>query len=136
MEMRFYTCVTDVTANSIIAREARAVWCIKGEVSHLSHLSQGDNMANEYLWIERIIYEEEEQKKKDIKKVRAGVTKGIRQAVIERDKYTCQLCGASYHVFLEVDHKIPVSKGGTSDIENLWTLCQTCNRKKSAKILQ
>jgi 5-methylcytosine-specific restriction endonuclease McrA len=30
-----------------------------------------------------------------------------------------------------VDHKLPVSKGGTNEITNLVICCQTCNSKKS-----
>ena len=57
--------------------------------------------------------------------------------IFKRDYYTCSLCGASPandpHVVLEVDHKKPVSKGGTNNISNLWTLCKDCNRSKSAR---
>lgn len=33
-----------------------------------------------------------------------------------------------YHI----DHKTPVSRGGTNDIANLQLLCPACNLKKSA----
>ena len=33
-------------------------------------------------------------------------------------------------VELEVDHKIPVSRGGTDDEKNLITKCFNCNRGK------
>ena len=29
------------------------------------------------------------------------------------------------------DHKIPRSKGGTNDIDNLWIICNKCNTIKS-----
>ena len=32
---------------------------------------------------------------------------------------------------LEVDHKIPLSDGGTNDIDNLWLLCRDCHKKKT-----
>lgn len=56
----------------------------------------------------------------------------LRFAVLRRDSYRCQLCGrdASDGIKLEVDHKIPVAKGGTDDLLNLWTLCFDCNRGK------
>ena len=54
--------------------------------------------------------------------------------VLKRDKYKCQICGKSPsthpELSLEVDHILPVSKGGTNDIENLQTLCFNCNRGK------
>lgn len=34
---------------------------------------------------------------------------------------------------LRIDHIIPISKGGTNDEENLWLLCENCNRAKSDK---
>ena len=33
----------------------------------------------------------------------------------------------------EVDHIIPVSRGGTNDYENLTLACRWCNRSKGAK---
>lgn len=62
---------------------------------------------------------------------------GIRFNVLRRDGYKCQICGmdANDGVKLEVDHKIPVSKGGGDEIENLWTLCFNCNRGKKDKYL-
>jgi hypothetical protein len=51
--------------------------------------------------------------------------------VFKRDQFTCVFCGRSgLGVRLEVDHKIPLSKGGSNRIENLQTLCFECNRGK------
>lgn len=37
---------------------------------------------------------------------------------------------------LELDHKYPLSKGGSSnDTNNLWTLCRSCNAFKSNRLL-
>ena len=41
----------------------------------------------------------------------------------------CQCCGASQN--LEYDHIIPYSCGGSSSVNNIQLLCQTCNRSKS-----
>ena len=37
-------------------------------------------------------------------------------------------------VELEVDHVIPISRGGTDDISNLKTACFKCNRGKGDSI--
>lgn len=55
----------------------------------------------------------------------------LRQHVLRRDKFTCQLCGAKPpDVRIEVDHKTPRSKGGSDTEANLWTTCIACNRGK------
>ena len=59
----------------------------------------------------------------------------LRHKVFVRDNYRCVECGATNkETTLEIDHIIPVSKGGTNDISNLQTLCRECNRAKSATI--
>lgn len=69
------------------------------------------------------------QKKKMFK--RSGINKDLRKLVLERDNYTCQLCGSKKE--LTIDHVIPFSKGGSNHPDNLQTLCKTCNIKKHAK---
>jgi len=68
------------------------------------------------------------------------MTKKLREFIKKRDNYTCQTCGASIAdqslLLLEVDHIIPVSKGGLSTEDNLQTLCWKCNRTKSDKIIE
>ncbi len=58
--------------------------------------------------------------------------KQITSAVFKRDNYTCQYCGQVGGV-LECDHKIPFSKGGSDELENLTTACRKCNRSKRDK---
>lgn len=69
---------------------------------------------------------------------RALMTKQLREKIKRRDKYTCQICGNSIqkepNLLLEIDHIIPISKGGLTVEENLQTLCWKCNRRKSNKI--
>lgn len=53
-----------------------------------------------------------------------------------RDGFRCVYCGATKEDSpLEIDHVIPVSRGGTSDIGNLVAACKPCNRGKRAKSL-
>ncbi len=67
---------------------------------------------------------------------RKGISKTIRFEVFKRDSFTCQYCGKSApDTVLEVDHIIPVSKGGDNNISNLITSCFDCNRGKSDKKL-
>lgn len=64
-----------------------------------------------------------------------AVTKSRRYEIFERDGFQCRYCGKQPpKVCLELDHVIPVSKGGTDDYENLTTACFDCNRGKAAKM--
>jgi hypothetical protein len=69
---------------------------------------------------------------------RALMTRSLRNHILERDNHTCQQCGVSLeeepHLLLEVDHIVPVSKGGLTTEDNLQTLCWRCNRTKGAKL--
>ena len=66
------------------------------------------------------------------------MTPKLRQFIIERDNNTCKLCGNSTfnepNLLLEVDHIIPIAKGGMTTEANLQTLCWKCNRRKGAKV--
>lgn len=52
----------------------------------------------------------------------------MRQHILARDGYRCQYCGSQS--YLEMDHIIPLSKGGATSLKNLQTLCHGCNMKK------
>jgi len=67
---------------------------------------------------------------------RKAIPKRIRFEVFKRDSFKCQYCGAEApSVILQVDHIVPVSKGGKNDISNLITSCCSCNSGKSDKLL-
>jgi len=73
-----------------------------------------------------------------VKEQRTLMTKKLREAIKRRDNFTCCNCGNSIYnepnLLLEIDHIIPVSKGGQTVAPNLQTLCWKCNRAKSNKI--
>lgn len=70
---------------------------------------------------------------------RALMTARLRTSIKARDHHTCRFCSVSLaaepHLLLEVDHVVPVSKGGLTTEGNLQTLCWRCNRTQSNKIL-
>lgn len=74
-----------------------------------------------------------------IKEQRILMTKKLREFIKTRDNFTCCNCGNSIQIepnlLLEIDHIIPISKGGETIEDNLQTLCWKCNRAKSNKII-
>ena len=71
---------------------------------------------------------------KTIAKVeRSKVTNKMRFAIYRRDHHRCCMCGIQSN-HLEIDHKIPISKGGKSTYDNLQSLCHECNVKKGASL--
>ena len=66
---------------------------------------------------------------------RGDVSDSLRYDVLNRDNFTCVICGASARqgARLHIDHIIPIAKGGKSTLSNLQTLCERCNIGKSDK---
>lgn len=64
---------------------------------------------------------------------RKKITWQLRKQVFERDAYRCKGCD-DWHD-LCIDHILPVARGGCKNIENLQTLCRSCNSKKGTKTM-
>jgi hypothetical protein len=61
------------------------------------------------------------------------VSEKLRAAVMHMAHGRCQMCGRTIKedgVRLQADHKIPQSWGGPTTLENLWAICEACNRGK------
>jgi hypothetical protein len=63
------------------------------------------------------------------------VWRQLREAVLARDERTCHYCGTRSGK-MSCDHVIPVSKGGSSTLDNLVTACAACNSAKATKIAE
>jgi 5-methylcytosine-specific restriction endonuclease McrA len=64
-------------------------------------------------------------------------TKGVarRYEIYERDQGKCYMCQQSISLDIaELDHLIPVSKGGSSDPSNIALSCRPCNRRRGANL--
>ncbi len=61
---------------------------------------------------------------------RGKVSNKLRFYIYNRDHYRCKKCGRKTDN-LEIDHIVPISKGGKTTIDNLQTLCHDCNVNKS-----
>jgi 5-methylcytosine-specific restriction endonuclease McrA len=51
--------------------------------------------------------------------------------LIERDGHKCKQCNSIENI--QIDHIIPLSKGGSDEPENLQLLCRKCNIRKGDK---
>lgn len=60
------------------------------------------------------------------------ISQEVRVAVWQRDGGQCVQCGASD--YLEFDHIIPFSRGGSNEEGNIQLLCRGCNAAKSNRI--
>ena len=60
---------------------------------------------------------------------RGKVSNRMRFAIYRRDGNRCRKCGRRTND-LEIDHILPISKGGKSTMDNLQTLCRRCNDEK------
>jgi len=69
-------------------------------------------------------------------KIRKPFTDKQRIKIFGRSNYCCDVCGKFIDKGvdglkgLQADHKIPVDRNGTNDIDNGQTLCQHCNVSK------
>lgn len=64
------------------------------------------------------------------------MTHALRRQIMERDNYTCQICGKYMpdEVGLHVDHIVPVARGGKTVPSNLQVLCSRCNGAKGSRV--
>ena len=66
---------------------------------------------------------------------REWIPREVRCQVAAKANYKCRYCGQSARVVkTHVDHIVPISKGGSDDIDNLCLACEACNLKKSDKV--
>lgn len=66
--------------------------------------------------------------------VRRKIPKSVRQAVMERDGSACVYCSSVMSI--GIDHRIPVSRGGTDEIDNLCVACGPCNSSKGSQTVE
>lgn len=124
--VRSYTVACVVSYVSPKGRNRYRKNCVYGE----KHIYSALKELNKQLTYQR---SEEYRRKNE----RTKVTPSLRYRIMQRDGFKCCLCGrtAANGIELEVDHIIPISKGGSSEEKNLQTLCRDCNRGKGSNVL-
>jgi len=64
----------------------------------------------------------------------AAVPKSVKLDLIMKNK-DCAICKLDLNGDVQIDHILPVSKGGTSEFGNLQAVHSLCNQRKGANIL-
>lgn len=64
-----------------------------------------------------------------------ALIKSFYVAVKSRKTNTCYYCRTRFTGMAEIDHILPLAKGGQHKIENLCVSCQKCNRSKKDKLV-
>jgi 5-methylcytosine-specific restriction endonuclease McrA len=67
---------------------------------------------------------------KSIPVLRQELTFREKERVKMAGKYTCKYCGTRNRLILTVEHKVPLSRGGTDEETNLCCSCVICNKLK------
>ena len=67
-------------------------------------------------------------RREDLEPKRRPISTNKRIQIYKRDGFACVYCGSEGD--LQIDHIHPFSKGGGDEMENLQTLCRTCNVTK------
>lgn len=63
-----------------------------------------------------------------------SISRKLREKIKESARHRCGYCQMPAELIytqIEIEHIVPVSKGGTDDEENLWLACSNCNTYKS-----
>ena len=68
------------------------------------------------------------------RRAEGGITEEVRQFILDSYSSKCVYCGEEGK--MEIDHIIPVSKGGTNHIDNLAPACRSCNASKNDRLLE
>ncbi len=120
----------EVAGTSEWARRVRELRNEHG-MNIITHNDRSDLKPGQYLLVDL----------KPLPAFERGITKETRAFVLDRNGFTCQMCGAGAgepHPYdqtrktrLHIGHIIDKSMGGTDDANNLRAICSVCNEGAS-----
>ena len=85
-------------------------------------------IADALLWV-MLVTRSNERRYRPTKRV--SWPKGLKRRLMRLQDNTCAYCGyRRIAASLDIDHMIPVVKGGSNDESNLQVICRLCNQRK------
>lgn len=128
---RIYDYIKENGIRTYSSAELRDIGQISEWARVLRQLNQDDIISYQYDSSKKV-YDVDEIAEYSNRNKRSSLTSKIKARIRNRDGYRCQACGRGVDddVILHVDHKVPITWGGTNLDDNLWTLCDECNLGK------
>ena len=65
------------------------------------------------------------------KKIKRNITSTTKKVVASNQQWYCNMCKNMLDASYEVDHIIPLYKGGNNELYNLQALCRNCHGMKT-----
>ena len=98
---------------------------------------QNDNELSPYVIITEEEYDSlkneknDNNNKKNCKIHKRNVSSLTKKMVASNQEWKCGSCNQTLDYTYEIDHHIPLFKGGSNEINNLIALCRNCHGKKT-----
>ena len=98
--------------------------------------AESENKKNEIDLSHYVIITEEEydglKNKNDKSKIhKRNVSSLTKKMVASNQEWKCGSCNQTLDYTYEIDHHIPLFKGGSNEVSNLIALCRNCHGKKT-----
>ena len=123
-----------------------SIWLPPSVVSRIENIVNLCSKFSKYFPVQKIVgelnqFDTQKMQNPEITGVeyQQGTLQGfeVREYLLQKYQYTCVYCnacafknGKSTNIWLEIDHVVPQSKGGSDRVNNLVLACHECNQKK------
>ncbi len=104
---------------------------IKGKSVYISALIFISTIIYSWLVKKPNIYNNFQFNKFPIKKQGRNVSTLSKKIVASNQRWLCGNCSKILDFTYEIDHKVPLFKGGTNEYSNLIALCRECHGRKT-----
>ena len=108
-----------IEENNNLVKEIDGMDC-ENDITFYSKLSRYKELQN------MIKLNTRAEKQKEVSEIRYSITKN-KEEILETFNNRCEVCNFNFKEVLVVHHILPISDGGTNELENLSVLCPTCH---------